>query len=416
MDELPTDVLICIIENLQSLRCLITLRGVSRCWRNAADRYCTHISFQLARIHFHAFDDALLAIRLARIPHNLCCHYDPQQRAYSWIPSVEFLHAVMEGRSVPQGCPEIPKVGWLAECKAVMDLYLFALAWMSTTDGGVNAVEAFLPGTKIVEYMRGHATRFVNAFLRNFYRVQIFATIFGPRVFAEPVINAVQQFGSNEPNRDFEMYGVKEEVLNEMRRFPVYLETGEEDLFVGFFEWLYVQPHPVHEKFQEQDRSVWPSFLSEEQRKLVALLQYWIVDFYLGDRMMGETPLEEHHVEVLFSPKCFLIDLIGVAVYRQKLNISCWSEPQSIIDHWTSSDDIPSIVVLPTQHVESQWATDLVALDWTGEPGVRGKTLDRELARKFNMTWDFHAAARLSWEGSDMGLLYPLSLNELRAI
>ena len=66
-----------------------------------------------------------------------------------------------------------------------------------TIDEGscVNTFPTLTAGTKIMEYFEGRAPKFFEYYLSSFYRVSIFGALFGPRVFAEPVLNAMDRFG-----------------------------------------------------------------------------------------------------------------------------------------------------------------------------------------------------------------------------
>lgn len=110
METLPPEMLLYIFESVGSIKYLLPLRQVSQKIRDLVDQSGTHIGFALARSQFHAFDDALLAMRLRCIPHVECCHFDLQANAYSFLPTQGFFQSVMEDKPSPQGSPFIPPV------------------------------------------------------------------------------------------------------------------------------------------------------------------------------------------------------------------------------------------------------------------------------------------------------------------
>jgi hypothetical protein len=410
MDDLPPEMLLCIFENIDYLPDLLAVRLLARRFRDTVDRYCAQIGFAIARIHFDAFDDAILAIRLQRIPFEECCHYDLNRQSYSFIPTQEFLQIVMEDRPVPEYFPAVPRKCWIEECAAVMKLYLLALAWASTTYNGTNDAGASLAGTEIVEYMRDRAPQYIEAYLRSFYRICIFGSTFGRGVFALPVLNAVEKFGTLQANISYERDGVNEHVLQEMRRFPIYQETGEDALFQGFFGWLYAQPYPGHKNLEDECKE---RFFSDEERNLVALLQFWKVVQQMTVRNTGKEPSNTHHVRAVSYDTHLDFAMFPEIVYRPELRISCWSEPQAIIDHWTEDLEVSSIVRLNTDPREAHEVMAFVSLGWANHTDLLEQLLQRELASKFRKSCDLSTAARYNLS-NDYGLLDPIAESELR--
>jgi len=378
---------------------LLALRRIARQFRDLIDKSCAHIGFALTKSHFHAFDDAILAVRLQRMPFQERCHFNPQTNEYSFIPTQDFFQSVMEDRPTPEGCPSIPQVYWIDECAAVMDLYLLALAWESTTeeragmtiDEGscVNTFSTFTIGTNIMEYFEGRAPKFFEYYLSSFYRISIFGALFGPRVFAEPVLNAMDLFGK--PTNCEEE--VDDAVIEETRRFSIfrtrndgeesdlYREVRESKTFTGFFDWLYAQPCPTNEIIPgpyHRSPSRRPPHFTEEERQQTALMQIWKVAEFIERRNVGERPLDGHHVKAAFNPAHRPPSLLPVIALRLKLRISPWSKPQAIIDHWAKSNTIHSIVAQPQCHPSCLWV-----------PGITLQGfLDEELEHRFKMKYD----------------------------
>lgn len=69
MDNVPPEILLDVFEkSVESLRELFSLRTVFWRFRNLIDGSCKQFGLRLARIQSHAFDDALTAVRIKRIP------------------------------------------------------------------------------------------------------------------------------------------------------------------------------------------------------------------------------------------------------------------------------------------------------------------------------------------------------------
>jgi hypothetical protein len=356
MDNLAPEILLHIFEGVESLQDLLTLRIVSRGFRSLADRSCGRLAFSLAQAHFHAFNDALVAVRLKRIPFEACCHYNLLENAYSFYPSKEFLQAVLDGKPVLSECPTISPMPWIEEMKAVVDVYLLALAWTSTIScfsniksNSQNDAHSFIAGIDLPQDLQELATPFLEAYVRSFYRLCIFYTIFGPRVFVAPVLDAVQKLGSGE-GQEWER---EEEVCREIYRFPLYLpierrstDGSEHTIFQGFFEWLYAQPEPDDKiRRVKRHRETYSSYktFTDQEREQVALMQLWKVSDAMFERKIDNKPSPDDHIEPLFNPTYFG-GLLPAIIYRPKLRISPWSEPQAIVDHWARSEDVCSIV------------------------------------------------------------------------
>lgn len=76
MDDLAPEILVSISEPTRPLEGLLTLRNVSHHWRAITDQHCASTTFVLACRHFDAFDDALLPIRIQRIPSVSACRFN----------------------------------------------------------------------------------------------------------------------------------------------------------------------------------------------------------------------------------------------------------------------------------------------------------------------------------------------------
>lgn len=142
MDKLPAELLFSIVEASSTFPELLTYRSINRKFRSVVIKSGKNLAFNLLRSkHMIAFDDALLAIRLMRIPREACCHYDPTKGDYSFYPSADSFQAVKNGAETPPGFPSVPAASWYEEAVAAVDLYLLVLAWMSTTTCDTSHVD-----------------------------------------------------------------------------------------------------------------------------------------------------------------------------------------------------------------------------------------------------------------------------------
>jgi hypothetical protein len=431
MDALTPELVACICNSVDSLPDLVALRGTGRRYRDIVDRFGKKTSYDFCRAHIPAFDDALLAVRIARIPIEDCCHYIPSRNEYSFITSQKFFQAVMEGRPVPQGCPSVPSVAWIKELAAVMDIYLLSLAWQSTSEVGqacINSIGyggSLIAGTEITGVLSTLAHEYVEAFVRSFFRVQTLTSCFGPRIFAEPISDALGEFGELLSEIDVDTDIAPEVVLDYMRKFPMYRRTvdyteihrSDQNPLRGFFEWLYRQVHPSNVDFSGR-MSRWTKdterYLSEDQRRQVGLLQLVKVSELMSERMPdhytnGINP-GEAHVKALHNPTYGPMELLPVIGFRPKLTVSCWSNPLTIIHNWARQKDIASIVV---EKQCNEWGPK-IAYD-VGGCGPLGdleeetvpffRVLEVELASKFGLTY---FEERIDSLPDDGGLLYPL--------
>ncbi|KAF2280021.1 uncharacterized protein EI97DRAFT_439110 [Westerdykella ornata] len=394
MEKLPVELLVRIFKHLHSLRNLLTLRGVARAFHDIADEYCTELLSSVGGAELHGFDDALLAIRLARIPYDSCCYYNKEREAYSFIPSAAFLHAVQKGKPVPPGCPVVPNMHWVQECAAVMDLYLTALAWTSTAMDTVNDAGMFVQGTSGTSNMTTYGPHLLEAYLRSFYRVHIFYTLFGPRVFAEPVLHAVARFGMTMGDNWYDIDDeaeIEEEVLEEMRRVPIWREPAAvHAVFDGFFEWLYAQNQPTNTIVRLNGRppTIRHPFriCSETDRQILALLQFWKVCLQMHNRKLGKTP-SEVHVDAGVSSYNWSLPH---RVYRLPLRLSQWSNPQLIIDSW-ALPDIHSLVLENKYHVSASTAIYRACGGSDGMDPLESR-FHQELKTRFSMEYNCDAA------------------------
>jgi hypothetical protein len=360
MEKLPTETVLQIIETSDFLPELLKYRTISRSFRQLVDDKCKPLAFRLGRQHVQAFDDALLAIRLKRIPLASCCHYDLQRGDYSFYPSKEFLQAVMEGRTVPPGCPNIPPATWYEEVEAVMDLYLLALAWMSTTkyDDGINGAMLWPGGVDLPEVdTEGEWPRpMTEAYFRSTFRIFAFTSLYGPRIFAEPVsavlaIAVAQDAHLDEPQK----YHLIQQETGRYPSLTLCREETQEDvtlysIFEGFFGWLYAQSEPrdvlpLPRSYYDEEDSDWDMTLrfTEEERQQVALVQLIKIYDIMCDRACGTEPDPNQHVAFLFNPICPHLSEV-VTVYRPRLPFDAWAHPQEIINAWAESDT-PSLVL-----------------------------------------------------------------------
>lgn len=165
-----------------------------------------------------------------------------------------------------------------------------------------------------------------------------------------------------------------EDFQEETRKYPLYhqaydvlindgfsWEYSERVLFKGFFEWLYAQPEPSN---LDPGLPVYPPqiitkrLFTDKERKLVALLQLWKVSDWSNERGKGETPDTERHVKALFNDTLWPSEGLPKTIYRPRLNISRWSGPLTIINHWAEAEDVASIVIEPHSNIWAQRAVD----------------------------------------------------------
>jgi hypothetical protein len=348
MNNLPTEILVCIAETSDSLPELLVYRNISKRFRHVVDKNCKRLAFELGCHHIESFYDALLVIRLKRIPLESCCHYDLTTGDYSFHPSKDFFDTVMQGTDVPSDCPKIPFMSWYEEVAAVMDLYLLALAWFSTTtcDGGPNSTRILEGGEGLREL--GVKCAVIKAYVRSFFRICVFTSVYGPRIYVEPIATIVAQFeGSTEL-----YWGILDQEVQKMAVqhpiFTAYMQRSPNELsyalFNGFFEWLYEQPKPDRrfhgiDLDDENDDDNWSAMSKNgPERQQVALMQLWKIYNRMDDRKKGVKPTPAHHVASRFNPMYPEL-LYPVYAYRLRLRLSAWSEPLDIIEDWANSLD-----------------------------------------------------------------------------
>jgi hypothetical protein len=409
MESLPTEILLQIIESSESIPELLKYRNISRNFRNLIGDKCKHRAFELGRQHIQAFDDALLAIRLKRIPFESCCYYDLQSKEY-FNPTKDFLQAVMGGTEVPPGCPTIPAASWFEEIEAVVDLYLLALAWMSTTtgDGGINSSEIWPGGIDLrdVDVEGERPKPMTEAYLRSIFRILAVTALYGPRVIAEPV-SVVSTIVAQDADMDGEQkLCVRRQ---ESKRYPIFtlrlgktLDDTAHSIFDGFFRWLYAQSEPrdvlsLPSSFHNEEDPVrsWDLTFTEEERQQVALVQLMKLYDIMYDRNLWTDPDPNQHVASLFYPMYHNLTH-AVTVYRPRLQISAWAEPQEIINAWAKSETASLVTQLVAEPI------DRIRLGGS----VFSDALDGQLRNKFRLTYE---TQRLDLLGIDYGVLDPRS-------
>jgi hypothetical protein len=349
MDDLPVEILLCIAETSSSLPELLVYRNISKRFRHVVDKNCKPLAFELGCHHIESFYDALLVIRLKRIPLESCCHYDLAAGDYSFYPSKDFFDTVMQGTEVPSGCPNIPFMSWYEEVAAVMDLYLLALAWFSTITcgGGPNSTDILEGSDGLRE--TGARSEVIEAYVRSFFRISVLTSVYGPRIYAEPIATVLAQF---EGSRETDWRILEKEVRKMAVQHPMltaYTQRSPDKpsytLFNGFFEWLYAQPRPDRRYHgldlddPDDDDDNW-SVMSKNgpERQQVALMQLWKIYERMCDRNKGVEPTPAHHVASRSNPMYPELSHPSYA-YRLPLRLSAWSEPLNIIEDWAHSLD-----------------------------------------------------------------------------
>ena len=151
-------------------------------------------------------------MRLKRIPREQRCRYDAQARKYinqltkAWLFDLE--------RKWKQA-----GVSWRTEMKEALDQYLFALAFLLTSySGGINTSLFYDEGIDFTDIE-------INHYLRGFYRLAIFTELFGPGVFSEPVLYAIDRVGktyTGENPRHWYADDVEGEVVALIQELPIY--------------------------------------------------------------------------------------------------------------------------------------------------------------------------------------------------
>jgi hypothetical protein len=419
MEKLSAEILLLIIETSESVPELLTYRNISRSFRILVDDKCKRLAFRLGRQHIHAFDDALLAVRLKRIPWESCCHYDLQRGDYSFFPSRDFLQAVMEGREVPPGCPTVPPATWYGEMVAVMDLYLLTLAWMSTSllTNGVNDSVLWPGGVEIPEVdLEGVRPKpLTEAYLRSTFRIFAFTSLYGPRVIAEPV-SAVSALALSS-TVDTVLSDTQEQhaqLQEKIDRYPLLstlwdMNQNPRDpalypIFDGFFGWLYAQSEPrnhvtlyLPESYYDADNPEnKPLTLTEDERQQLALVQLLKLYDIMHNRKFGVEPNLEYHVASSHNPMYTHLDH-AVTVYRPRLQqLSAWSEPQSIINEWADSENA-SLVLQRVAASDDNIYPDMC---------VFSTVMEAQLKHRFGLR---HQTPRLDLTGIDYGVLDPSS-------
>ena len=423
MDSLPAEILLCIAECSTTLPELLEYRRISRRFKQAVDDKCkSHALYLLHRRPCPpAVDDALLAIRLKRIPWESCCHYDYAQGDYSFYPSKDFFDAVLDETEVPPGCPSIPAATWMEEIHAVMDLYLLVLAYLSTSmHCPTNNPWVYPGGTELLSIDKDYEwpKPQTEAIIRSYFRNFVFTTVYAPRVFVEPFA-AVAAMIEDTPRLD---YAVAEDrrhniVSEEFAKYPVLesLRLPLEDrprhhpVFDGFFEWLYAQCSPLEflvlpDSFQDPamgghpSASLTRSFPGEERHQL-ALMQIWKIHQLREDRGWGSKPEDGYYVAARFNP--IQPELTGsTIVYRRLLHVSVWSEPQIIINDWVQ-EDAYSLVLRDPGKEEYHFTENVLGLH---RFNALGRILEAELKNRFGLRYKSEYAEYLD---IDCGILDP---------
>ena len=409
MDSLPAEILLCIAECSTTLPELLKYRRISRRFKQVVDTKCKpHALYLLRRKSIPIeVDDALLAIRLKRIPWESCCHYDHARGDYSFYPSKDFFEAVLNETEVPPGCPSIPAATWLQEVEAVMDLYLLVLAYMSTGQHcSLNIQQHYLGGYYLEQIDSPYEwpKPQTEAMIRSHFRLFVFTTVYAPRVFVEPLAS-ISAIMDNTPIPD--VTAITEHrvalLMEEMAKYPVFqkLQLPLEDrtthpLLDGFFEWLYAQPEPreflvLPDGFQDPasghpgDRLI-RTFPGEERHQ-VALMQLWKIHQIMDDRECGNEPTPEYHVASQFNPiQPGLTD--PATAYRRPLQISIWSEPQLIIESWTEDTACSVVLEVPGEtrkdHIKR---FVLLKMNYSGGFNAFSRVFETELKNRFGLRY-----------------------------
>jgi hypothetical protein len=417
MEKLSAEILLLIIETSESVPELLTYRNISQSFRTLVDDQCKRLAFRLGRRHIHAFDDALLAVRLKRIPWESCCHDHLQRSDYSFYPSRDFLQAVMEGREVPPGCPTIPPATWYREMVAVMNLYLLTLAWMSTSiiTEGVNDSDLWPGGVEIPDVdLEGEWPKpLTEAYIRSTFRIFAFTSLYGPRLIAEPV-SAASALVTSLPaeNPLAHVHKQYELMQEEIDRYPVLstlLDTNRDPrhpalypIFDGFFEWLYAQSEPrnrlpLPRSYHDEDNPDSKTLtFTEDERQQVALVQLLKLYDIMHHRKFGVEPNLDYHVATSSNPMYTHLNH-AVTVYRPRLQrLSAWSEPQSIINEWTDSENA-SLVLQRVAAPKDDIYSDIC---------IFSIVMEAQLKHRFGLR---HEDERLDLAGIDYGVLDPRS-------
>ena len=426
MDNLPAEILLCIAECSTTLPELLKYRRISRRFKQVVDDNCKPHAFYL--LHQRpcpvAVDDALLAIRLKRIPWESCCHYDHVRGDYSFYPSKDFFEAVQNETEVPPGCPSIPAATWFQEVEAVMDLYLLVLAYMSTGKHCHLNFQQTYPGGYDLDQIDSPdewPKPQTEAIIRSHFRLFVFTTVYAPRVFVEPLANISAIINNTSTPKwstthqhwiSLSMQGTAKYPVFEMFGLPLEERTTD-PLFDGFFEWLYAQSEPreflvLPDGFQDpagdhpNDRLV-RTFPGEERHQ-VALMQLWKVHKIMDDRNCDNKPARGYHIASQFNPiQPGLTD--QATVYRQPLQISIWSEPQLIINNWTEGDDFSLVLEVP-KGTRNDHINRFVQLEMgcSGEYNSFDRIFGTELKNRFGLEY---IPQKASFLDIDYGVLDP---------
>jgi len=100
------------------------------------------------------------------------------------------MRAVLNETEVPPGCPSIPAATWFQEVEAVVDLYLLALAYMSTGKHCLLNVQRTYSGGYDLDQIDSadeSPKPQTEAMIRSHFRLFVFTTVYAPRVFVEPL-------------------------------------------------------------------------------------------------------------------------------------------------------------------------------------------------------------------------------------
>jgi hypothetical protein len=254
----------------------------------------------------------------------------------------------------------------------------------------------------------GPSKLMTEAYLRSMFRIFTFTSLYGPRVIAEPVsevsaitfsaMTGVELAGSDVQQQ-------QDLIQREINRYPLLNPLLTQNhvaalhvIFDGFFAWLYAQPEPrgslsLPWSFHDgEDPNCNRVNFTEEERQLVALVQLMKLYDIMHDRISGVEPDLGHHVASLYNPTYPHLTH-AVTVYRPRLQLSPWTEPQTIINEWADSE-IASLVLQPTASDDRKLC----------EHSVLSEILDAQLKNRFRLRYE---RQRLDLLAVDYGVLDP---------
>lgn len=206
----------------------------------------------------------------------------------------------------------------------------------------------------------------------------------------------------------------------ELEKFPVFaslrgfrFDQTRHPLFDGFFEWLYAQPEPgnvlaLPERYQNpnmQEIGVPPNKLyADDARNPLALMQLLKIYETMQDRRYGTEPVKGFHVACRVSPVYSLLTRPS-NVSRLPLQVSVWSDPQTVVNGWAESKN-SSIVLEVPQAETGIYSGDIgeVIREWEKRGDPFWDILLAELWNRFGFEYENE---RMDILGPDYGILDP---------